>query len=243
MSLPDMQFSTWALVIFIGIAAVLFVIFRLLRLLYPLLIKKKEYRRLIGMALPVVELLSWLMFFVWSIGYFWRSHQIFIIGILVVLVFMCYWLSQYALKELIAGVVFRVSGRFQINESAKIGDYSGRIIRFRHQSIELETGKGKIVYVPYSHAIRSANVKSDYAEMITRDTLTITTGKKEKMPQTIENLRNVILQLPWTSIKKVPNIKPIAETEDSYTFEITVYSLDKNYFYKIRNHLSEEFAL
>ncbi len=61
--------------------------------------------------------------------------------------------------------------------------------------------------------------------------------------KSIESIKIDILNLPWVSVKKIPVIKPVNETDLNFILEITVYALEKEYFVKIENYIKEKYFI
>ena len=49
------------------------------------------------------------------------------------------------------------------------------------------------------------------------------------------------MALPWSSLKKAPILQVVAENSNDITIEITVYPIDKKYFFRIEQAVKEEF--
>ena len=145
------------------------------------------------------------------------------------------------LRDLVAGVIFKLSDHFSINDTLKVKKYSGKIVSFGRSSLELETENGKSIYIPYSKVLNAVNIKTDPAEKISRYNFKLETIKDCALKEKTEQIKQAIMVLPWSSIKKSPLIKPIDETENSFLFEITIFSLEKEYFHKIENNIKEQF--
>ncbi len=241
MTFFDIEFSNIAVYKFIFIGLILFFVFRLLKFFIPFFFKRKENRKIFYKYLPLIELLAWILYLTWAIQFFTKNNQLFAIGLFVILTVTAIWSSWFILKDYISGIVFKTSGKFSLYETIKINDFSGEIISFKPRTLELETENGKSLFIPYSKLLKEIITKADKAEMISSHSFTVNVKKKDTLNSLTERIRKEILFLPWSSIKKEPQIKPISEDNLHYVFRVTVYSLEKKYFYQIESRVKEQF--
>ena len=78
--------------------------------------------------------------------------------------------------------------------------------------------------------------------MITGHLFKLEIPKREELSQQIEKIKMTVLELPWSSIKKEPLIIPVGENEKSYILELTIYAIDKKFFFEIENYLRENYS-
>jgi hypothetical protein len=57
-----------------------------------------------------------------------------------------------------------------------------------------------------------------------------------------KTLRFEILNLPWSSVKNEPKIKLINEGDEFMEFELSVYSMNKEYFNIIENTIKKKYG-
>ncbi|MFH1321857.1 MAG: mechanosensitive ion channel domain-containing protein, partial [Bacteroidota bacterium] len=55
-----------------------------------------------------------------------------------------------------------------------------------------------------------------------------------------EKIRMLILNSHWASLKREPQIKLLEETNDNYTLQITIYTMEDKYFQEIESYLKSE---
>jgi len=243
MNLPDIEFSRFAVYLFLFLAVVLFLFFRIPGKVVPLLPIKKEMKRSLTRYLPALEIFSWGFFFIWTIQYFWKNNQMYSVGLFFILILLMLWVSWYSLKDFIAGAVFRANSSFKIQDTIQIEQYVGKIVDFQSRNIVVETDSGETIHYPYSKLLGKVIIKSIPAEMIRNKTIFLNISKDSSLIETITNIRSDILNLPWSSIKKEPQIKPIGENNDSFELEIVIFALETEYFYKIESYLKENYSI
>lgn len=238
-----LEFSNIALYTVILLALGLFIVLRLLTWLVPVVALKKEKRRSAWRYTALIELIIWIVFLIWSVNFLSNSSPVYALGLFIMLFFFTFYTAWIALKDFIAGAFFKTINHFRINETVKIGDYSGKIIKFRPSGVILETESGESVFLPYSYLFGKAIIKSNPAETILSHTFRLEIATKPNLPSTIDNIQNDILKLPWASLKKSPQIKPVMETQYGQMLEVTIFSIEKEYFLEMENHIKRKYAL
>jgi small-conductance mechanosensitive channel len=170
------------------------------------------------------------------------SNQFFSIASFVIIIILVLYFSWYALKDYVAGVVFKTSGDLFIGDNVRIDKYTGEIVKFAYRTLNLETIKGEIVYIPYSKITSNSIVKINLAEAIKSHTFKLIINKPESLVNTIENIKNSIINLPWSSVKKKPGVYTLDETQNNIILDITVYAIEEGYFYDIENYIKMKFV-
>lgn len=234
-------FSELQLAKYLLISLLIFVIFRFLRIAIKSGVFKFAKYKAIDKYIPIIELITWVLFLIWTVSASMATNQIFAISGLLILLYISFWISNFVLKGFVAGMVFRFSGKFRINEAIKLGEYSGRIMRFRNQSLEIETDKGEIIYLPYTKLLAHTNIKADNAETIRSHSFSLNLPNNQQPDEQIQQLRASILQLPWASVKKMPQIAVVEQTTKNTKYKITVFSIEREYFHKIEDYLNQRF--
>jgi hypothetical protein len=69
----------------------------------------------------------------------------------------------------------------------------------------------------------------------------LTTEAKKPLDETIDDIRRNILSLPWVSLTQKPMVRLENEQPGSYTFHITTFSIEQNYFMMIEKAIREAF--
>jgi len=238
----EIEFSNFAIYRFILTGILIFFIFRFLKFLIPIFFKKKHRRKTVEKFFPIAELTFWLAFFGWAIEYFLAHNQLFALGVFVILIFISFWISMYVLKDIIAGVVFKAGGMFSLHEMVAIGDYKGKICNFGQQSLELETEAGQTIFIPYSVAMKAVKLKVGQSESLAGHSFELKIPKKKELEKLTTDLKTSILNLPWSSLNKMPVIKLSDNSAQQYTLKLTVYALDEKYFYRIESYLREKYV-
>jgi hypothetical protein len=239
----QIEFSNIALYTFLLLTIGLFFIFRLVNWLLPLLIFKKGKRKLAWRYMAIVELFVWTGFLIWSVNFLAHNNQLYAIGLFIILFIFTIWAAWIGLHDFIAGAIFKTNRNLNLNDTVEIGEYHGKIRKFTSNKLVLETESGEIVYLPYASLYGKTIVKSHPADTILNHTFRLEIPKDAKLQQTTDKLYNNIINLPWSSLKKEPQIKPLHETESGFMLEITVFSMERDYFPEIEKTIKKHFSL
>ncbi|MCF8332057.1 MAG: mechanosensitive ion channel [Bacteroidales bacterium] len=234
-------FSHTAVYFFLLIAVVLIAIFRILHFFIPVLPLKTKTQLRIRKTIPVIEFTAWLVFLIWGINYFIRFNIYFATGLGLILLLIMFWFAWYALRDMIAGIIIKSNRNLKINDSVHAAGYHGKIIRFGFRNLVLETENGKNIYLPYTMLIKQELIRSHPSDKTLSHSFEVSTSKDKSIEQTIEDIRLILLSLPWISQLKSPFIRFENENDNSYVFNVTAYSIEKHYFILIEKAVKESF--
>jgi len=91
--------------------------------------------------------------------------------------------------------------------------------------------------------IKIKGIEGKITEMGQRHTFEIEISKNTDLESTIDQIRRAILNTPWASVKKSPEIKLLNDSPEAYLFEISIYSIRLVYFQKIKEYLKSSLGL
>ena len=239
----NLQYTNWQAIFFDFLVGglVILVLFRLFQFILPVFLARNKKNRSVFRVLPVVETVSWLFFLSWYTFRFTEIKSLYafvVIGILLILIF---WISRYFLKDLMAGMFFRTSGRFKEGEVIVHKKSKGVIKKFGIQSLEIESQEGQIIYIPYSKLMDSLTIKSESTEQSAAYTFVFNILCTLSQEDSIGEIRSFLISLPWSSVQKIPVVIIREHTESHYTVEVTVYPIEKTYGKKIEQLTLENF--
>jgi hypothetical protein len=241
--MENFDFSNITLYVFIVIALALFFGLRVLTWLLPALIRGEERRKIVWRYKSLFEMFVWGLFLIWAVRYLYQSNQPYSVALFVLLILFLLYSGWIGLKDFVAGAFLKAGHKLALNESIKVGDFLGTIIRFGYSSLVLETDSGETVYLPYSYLFGKVIVKSHPAESILRYTFRVEIPPVASIRKAIEEINLFVLNLPWISLTKEPQIKSMSETSSGHLLEITLYSFAKNHFQDMEKMITERFAI
>jgi len=237
-----MEFSNFAIYRFLFFAVLLFAFMRGLKFALPLIFHKKN-KKTAQKYFPFAELSVWVLFMAWSLHFFAEKNPTFGIGLFVVIITISLWASFFYLKDYFAGIMFRTGKDISVNEFIDVNGTSGKITKMKNRTIRLEDEHGTVIQIPYSKLLNAEIKKEEQAETISGHTFQLKIVKNKSLPETVKQLRNAAINLPWASLKKNPQIKPVNEDKQFYFIELTIFSLEKKYFYNIETNLRNAFEI
>ena len=221
---------------------VILTFFTAIKLFYRRFWKRRFLKSRLEKFLPVIEVVVWLIFASWVVIYFlknptWRA--IFLLTLCAALLIIISWV---AMRDIFAGIILRLDSSFNLNEWIKIKDIEGKIVKLGYRTFELETGTGEMVSIPYSRVSDQIRTKPGVSEKIKSHSFSVNLPKTYAIDDIIKKLRFTLANAPWSSLKKLPTVKFIKETNDRYQFEIIIYSMKVSYFQHIKKVLEEIFS-
>ncbi len=239
----EFDFPHFPIYKFIFIGLFIFSLLRLLKFIVPVFKFTRKNKTFINKISPFGELLVWVLFFAWALQYFADKNQFLAGGLFLVLLSISIWASWFILKDYITGLIFRRETGLSINRIISTGDVTGKIKQFKSRTLVIETQAGKTIHLPYSKVLNNKIEKLNPAETISGHTFILELKSENEIEKIIPRIKETIMYLPWASIKREPDIKPISTENQKIKFEITVYALEKGFFYKIENFVKKTFAL
>jgi hypothetical protein len=239
----NLRFSNFEIIGFAAIALVLFLTLKTIARLVPYVIKQPELKKSFDKYFSLFELFVWLLYTILVIQQLSDSNQLYSFGLFLLLMLAGFWMLWYYIKNYIGGGIFKLNGTFEINDTVQINEFQGKIIGMGNHRLELESENGEIIYIPYSQLSDAIIVKLHPGEMILSHSFTIATTNNKSSSAKIEEINFAILSLPYASLKKAPQIKLIHEDQTTMVFELVVYTLEKEFFFKMEQQIRNKFEL
>lgn len=229
--------SGYLILLFLLFTAGLYTLLYLLRISIPLVysrrIKTSNFRR----YFTIVEVISWGLFLLMSAYYFLKHNIIFSALIFLILLLILFWYSHFALRDYIAGVVFKSENRFSVGDTIEVKEYKGEIKKFNYRNIEVENENGKRVLLPYSMLLGIIGSPQKISETVLNFSFEIDIPSVQPYDKVTRLLKKHIYSLPWTALKYEPKIQLLQEINHNYKLKITIYSFDETYFHPIHKQV------
>jgi len=242
MNLNLSDFSNIAIYEFLFLTLIIFVFFRIVNFLYPFIISKNK-RNIGKKTLIITEIITWFVFLIGAIQFLMGKNQIFALGIFILLIFTLSWIIWYYLRDIFAGFFFKINNSFPDKKQITFENNKGKIIQKQLKHLEIETNNNEKIFIPYTKLLNGIfSISEEQNENLNyNNTFIIEVKKTEPIKDTIQKIQTAILQLPWISLKNEPKILPISETKEFLKLEITFFSVNNDYIFKIRNHIQNKF--
>ncbi len=214
---------------------ILFVLFTIIRFGFPYLMRNKKKASQLLKYFRLVELFIWLFFFSWFLFRFAEVKSLFAFVIFGIQLGILYLIFRFWLTDLIAGIIFKNSNQIDVGDSIQYEKHLGKIIKIGGRSIEIENEDGNSVFIPYRKLTSAIFSRTESSEQTSGYSFELETSFEEDIDKTIEQIKSSIIALPWSSIRKSPQISLKGQTDKSLIFNVTIFAIDRSYFGKIEN--------
>jgi hypothetical protein len=213
------------IIVFI-VAALIFLGFKALRFVFKNLMKRYSLLDRISNLIAGTEIVLWLVFVFWAAGYLFRDkfyYHYLIYALIFIITGLVAW---FFLRDIIAGITFRIRHNLRNGSFVHLGDLSGQVKSQQLTCLTILTDDGKLARkIPYSKIINEVVTEINYTGGQEEHTLHIrvdlSVGKNNAGPL----IRSTLLNTPWCNLKEEPSIRFIEETEKGYYFEVTLLSI------------------
>jgi small-conductance mechanosensitive channel len=227
---------------FVLIGIILLLLFRVLRFSLPWLLRNPKQQAFLKQHLPVIEIAFWFLFLSWFIFRFAQKLEVYAFVVAAILFILLFWFSKFYLREIIAGILFKTSGRYKKGDTIQSGDHAGKILRFGSDVLELESSDGRLIFLPYSQLTGGAvNIKSEGAEKASGYSFEII-AHPDMNPAAFEQaLQSHALSLPWISISKPIQVSLERTGTEGMVYKVTIYLLDRTFCLQAEKAIREKF--
>lgn len=203
---------------------------------------RRSVKHRINRIIPLSEGIVWLVFMLWCIGQliqneFWSS-----IGVLVVIFLVVILLFWLVIRDYLAGIILKTDGSIKQNDWIRVKDIEGKITELGNRTLLVTAESGETISIPYSAIAGEISAKPNPGEKLINHSFELKLSKNSEVETVINQLRRSILNAPWSSINKRPEIKLFEEAPGYYHFEVNLYSTRMVYFQKIKGYLSESLS-
>lgn len=228
-----------------GLSHVILVGLLFITILLLLRFLARRYRLLRRLPPTVRRLLPWLEavagfgFLLWAIRHgleteIWAKL---LSGGLVVAVFLFF--SWYFLRDFIAGLLLKAEGTLKLEQTCRMGEMEGEIVRLGRRSLRLRTAAGALVQVPYSQiAGRAFSRQPERAEAFRVE---VRTDLPEA--QVLQHLRQLITYAPvWTYTRRPPVVRLLERRGEITTVEVFVTGFSENEREQLRAYVEKHWT-
>ncbi len=238
MELTKFFSSGYLIFLFLLLSAGVFVVLYLFRFFIPLIFAGKIHVDRFRKYFTVVEMAVWVLLLLTAAIFFLKHHIIFAAVLFLFLLLLLYWWARFALRDYLAGLVFKIENRFTLGEVIEVDGYKGKIKQFYARNLTLENENGKMILLPYSTLMGIVSSPQNISETVLNDSFELTIPADKQFEEMQDLLKNYILSLPWTVVKYEPRIKLVQEIDNHYVIKITLFSFDESYFQIMRKKVT-----
>lgn len=236
--------NNWQIIFinFVLLGVILLLFFRIFNFGLPWMIKNLDKRSLIKRRVPVVEIAVWFIFLSWFTFRFASNLEVYAIIVAAILFILLFWFAKFYLREIIAGIIFKTSGRYKTGDMIRLNRISGKIFRMGMDALELESSEGFNIFIPYSKLVGGPILtRVESAEQGSGYNFTLITEPKDNIKIFEKEMQSFVLTLPWANIEKPVQISFKTLKDSNMVFEVTLFLLDKSYLAKAEGLIRKKF--
>ncbi|HNS17892.1 MAG TPA: mechanosensitive ion channel [Bacteroidales bacterium] len=173
----------------------------------------------------VLGFIAWLFFIFWAMDYLFRNEFFFPYLLSVLILLVVGFLGWYLLRDLFAGIVFRVKYSLKKGTHIRAGEISG-IIQSQHLTcLKIITDDGQMLRVPYSRINHEMIIERVQPGVLKGTVVHLLVDSSLSKYQVETLIHDTILNLPWSSLKEEPAIRFLQENEKEHRVVVTFYTL------------------
>ncbi|MEN7546452.1 mechanosensitive ion channel domain-containing protein [Rapidithrix thailandica] len=237
MKFLDFDIYTLAFIKYLIYGLLIFLSFFLLNKVAASLPFRRKYKDFTVRTLSIVEGLTWFLFIVYASQQLISDPTLNSIILLAICLVAIIWLAWFGVRDFIAGIILKSDGSLSRFERINVKGITGKILSLGYRSLELETDNGETVTIPYSRISGEMRIKPNPSKTVKSHRFELSLPKDMPVSETRDLLNTLVNSAPWSSLKKEPQLKILAETEDLYRFEIIIYTLQVEYFQKVKQYI------
>jgi small-conductance mechanosensitive channel len=223
--LLNFRFSEFSILTVLFSGLLLSLLMRLMRRFVLHRIVKNKIRQWFQIA----ELVVWMLYGAWALHNILGDSIYYQLTILLILLVIIIWVSWFAVRDFIAGLVLNLNDSFQPGQYFKIQEIEGTIRDIDYLQIHVRQENGTIIKIPYnkiSGAIHSRGAIEDQG-MKHRFKVEVAAHYSEEEIRT--KIRTAIFQTAGARIKTEPSIISKGEENKKQQYEIQVSILSPDY--------------
>ena len=214
----------------------------IIRLIIKQLIRKYGILKNLQKLMPLAGLIAWLIILFWAVNYLFNDKSYYYVIIISIIVVLSLTIGWFLLKDIIAGIIFRIQNNYSHGEYVQFGEISGQLDEMLLTHISVHTKDGKSIKIPYSKL--SNEIISLKLETKSYENNRFIMDISRKFPR--EETENIILDLlnksPWRLGSTLPSIKFLDMDKDHYSIEVQVQVRNQKHLNHIQDNLLKRFS-
>jgi small-conductance mechanosensitive channel len=222
------------------VALALLGLFWLLKTLLKKAALRKSFRTRLDRIMPSLEGIVWLGFLLWSVDQLIRNEVWTSVGVVVILLLVVVLLFWLVVRDYLAGIILKTDGSVRLNDWIRVKGIEGKITELGNRTMTIVADSGETINVPYNAVSGEISSRPNPGEELINHSFGLKLSKLYDAELTVAQIKRSILNAPWSSVNKNPEIKLINEKPDCFEFDINIYAPGVKYFQKIKKYLIEE---
>ena len=192
--------------------------------------------------LPVMELLLWTIFVLWSSNYLFADTSVQYIANFLLLTLCFVLVFWFFIKDYISGIQIKTRFNLAPGKSFKSKQGKGIIRKVGILLLEIKTENGSNIKIPFSQ-IDQKTVELNFEEKRGGEsTFKIELDSKITETVAMQKITQLVINSPWTSYKSAPTIKVKQSHPDKKTYEISCVTIVENGVNRLKELIIREFS-
>lgn len=204
----------------------IFAFFKISGILLGKVSHKYAVLKSINRIFPAIQIISWTAYVFWANGVFFKDREYYVpivIGMALIVMVMVGW---FLFRDVVAGVVYRIQNDLNIGDNIKIGMIAGQIKSVHLTHIEIATDNGTTIKIPNTRLSQDLISGSTTPEGLEEFKIQLAFSKHLAKPEIEEKIKSEVANSPWCDYKNAPVIKLKDEDENTYFYDVVIYTLN-----------------
>jgi moderate conductance mechanosensitive channel len=190
---------------------------------------------------PVIGSIIWIVFVFWLAGYLFKDRLFYPYAMVVMVLVIVGFITWFLLRDVFAGVLFKVENDLNPGDHIKIGSISGKIKSLHLTNLEIISDDGHTIKIPNARLNKELISDMSSPEGMEEFNIHLTIDKRFTKPEIEEKIKYDVALSPWSHFKTPPDIKYCKEDEHTFTYDVLVYTLNHKHFRIIEKTLKNKF--
>ncbi len=227
--------------LFLVSVILIYFLFRGLQLLNNKLVRSIGGRQKLQRVLYFVEFITWLVFILEAIKYFWSADTVIASALSMVFLMVTAWTAWFVVKDYVAGLYIKWNKLFSLNDEIEIDNKKGKIIGMKERFALVEIDPLHTMQIVYSKLFTKSVVKIGLSGLSSNVSFTINLPLKQKPLENLEKIKTYIYQLPWINSKHKPMVMIEEQNKSGYLIRINASLIDIKYTEQFKNSVRNKF--
>ena len=191
------------MIIAILVAAFLFVVIKVIRFGLKQLLNRYTGINFIENIREASGPVIWIAYVFWATDFLFKTKFYYQYLIYALILIVAGFLAWFLLRDIFAGIIFRVMHNLKNGSYVRAGDLSGQIKSQQLSYLKILTADGQLIRVPYSKISREVITELAQPGALEEHILRLLVDLSIGTPNAAESLiRDVILNSPWSNFKE-----------------------------------------
>jgi small-conductance mechanosensitive channel len=235
------KYSYMKIIIVLVTGTAFFVVLKITRILLDRISHKYSYWHKLNKVYPAIGNTIWTVFVFWGVGLLLKGsiyYPYIVAGMVLVIMGLITW---FFIRDVFAGALFKMQNDLNQGDYIKIGDISGQVKSSRLTHLEITSDNGQTIKIPNTRLNQEFISGSTTPEGMEEFNIQLLIDKKFTKPEIEEKITHELANSPWCNYKNPPVIKLKDEDNNSYTYDVQVYTLNHQHLRMVEKTLENKF--